>query len=79
MEWLLPAVLLVVGVAAGYGISFMVYTNNTKNRIRQNEAEARLQLESARAEQKEIILNAKDEAGIACAHPIDRRTPLKLR
>ena len=63
MDWLLSAVLaLVVGLAAGYGISFFVYTTNSKNRILQNETEARLQLEAARSEQKEIILNAKDEA-----------------
>jgi len=62
VEWLLSAVLLVVGLAVGYGISFFVFTTNSKNRIQQTETEARLQLESARSEQKEIILNAKDEA-----------------
>jgi ribonuclease Y len=55
-------VLLVIGVIAGSSIGIFVYTSNAKNRIRQSETDARLQLEAARAEQKDIILNAKDEA-----------------
>ena len=63
MDWLLYAVLgFVIGAIAGTSIGIFVYTSNAKNRIRQGETDARLQLEAARAEQKEIILNAKDEA-----------------
>ena len=62
MEFL-PAVLaLVIGVIIGVGSGIFFYVSNSKSRIRQSETEARLQLESARAEQKDLILNAKDEA-----------------
>jgi len=58
VEWFLPAVLaLVIGVIIGVGSGIFVYASNTKSRIRQSETEARLQLESARAEQKDLILN----------------------
>ena len=63
MEWFLPAVLaLVIGAIIGVGSGIFVYASNSKSRIRQSETEARLQLESARTEQKDLILNAKDEA-----------------
>jgi ribonucrease Y len=53
---------LIVGVGIGVGIGVYIYRNNASARITQSETEARLQLEAARAEQKEIILQAKDEA-----------------
>jgi ribonucrease Y len=52
---------LVVGMTIGAGIGIFIYKTNVTSRIRQSEAEARLQLESARTEQKDIILRAKDE------------------
>jgi ribonuclease Y len=63
VDWLLSAGLgFVIGAIAGSSIGIFVYTSNAKNRIRQSETDARLQHEAARAEQKDIILNAKDEA-----------------
>jgi ribonuclease Y len=53
---------LIVGIGAGVGIGMYIYRSNTQARITQSETEARLQLEAARSEQKEIILQAKDEA-----------------
>jgi ribonuclease Y len=53
---------LVVGLAIGAGIGILIYKTSVASRIRQSEAEARLQLEAARSEQKDIILRAKDEA-----------------
>jgi len=52
---------LVVGVTIGASIGIFVYKANVTARIRQSESDARLQLESARTEQKDIILRAKDE------------------
>ncbi len=60
LAWALLA--LMVGIAIGAGIGILFYRNNNKGRIRQFETEARLQLEAARSEQKDLILNAKDEA-----------------
>ena len=62
MEFLPAALAMVIGVIIGAGGGIYFYASNSKSRIRQSETEARLQLESARAEQKELILNAKDEA-----------------
>jgi ribonuclease Y len=53
---------LLLGGAAGAGIGVFIYRNSAASRIRQSEAEARLLLESARSEQKDLILRAKDEA-----------------
>ena len=53
MEWFLYVLLLVVGVIIGISGGIFFYASNSKSRIRQSETEARLQLESARAEQKE--------------------------
>ncbi|HEU5102372.1 MAG TPA: ribonuclease Y [Roseiflexaceae bacterium] len=58
--WAVLALLL--GGAAGAGIGVFIYRNSAASRIRQSEAEARLLLESARSEQKDLILRAKDEA-----------------
>jgi ribonuclease Y len=55
-------VLVVAAAVAGAGIGIFIYRNNTLSRIRESEAQARLQLESARSEQKDLILHAKDEA-----------------
>ena len=60
LEWAVLA--LVVGLAAGAGIGIVIYRNSMQSRIRQAEAEARLQLEAARSEQKDLILRATDEA-----------------
>jgi ribonuclease Y len=49
-----------MGIGAGIGV--FLYKSALTNRLRQNETEARLLLEAARAEQKDIILHAKDEA-----------------
>lgn len=57
--WLVLA--LVIGVIAGSGIGIFVYRNIAASRIRESETEARLILESARSEQKDLILRAKDE------------------
>jgi len=59
---ILWAVLVVAAAVAGAGIGIFIYRNNTLSRIRESEAQARLQLESARSEQKDLILHAKDEA-----------------
>jgi len=59
---ILWAVLVVAATVAGAGIGIFIYRNNTLSRIRESEAQARLQLESARSEQKDLILRAKDEA-----------------
>jgi len=53
---------LVLGMGIGAGIGVFLYKSALTNRLRQNETEARLLLEAARAEQKDIILHAKDEA-----------------
>jgi ribonuclease Y len=53
---------LVLGIGIGAGIGVFLYKSALTNRLRQNETEARLLLEAARAEQKDIILHAKDEA-----------------
>lgn len=53
---------LAVGLAAGAGIGIFIYRNAIAGRVQQSETEARLLLESARSEQKDIILQAKDEA-----------------
>jgi ribonuclease Y len=53
---------LVIGLVSGAGIGIFVYRNIAASRIRESEAEARLLLESARGEQKDLILRAKDEA-----------------
>jgi ribonuclease Y len=53
---------LLLGVIAGAGAGILVYRNAVASRIRQSNAEARLILEAARSEQKDLILRAKDEA-----------------
>ncbi|MFL5807338.1 MAG: ribonuclease Y [Roseiflexaceae bacterium] len=53
---------LVIGLAVGASFGIFVYRNNVASRIRQSEAEARLLLEAARGEQKDLILRAKDES-----------------
>jgi ribonucrease Y len=58
--WAVVALLL--GGAAGAGIGIFIYRNSFASRIRQTEAESRLLRESARSEQKDLILRAKDEA-----------------
>lgn len=58
--WAMLALLL--GVIAGAGAGILVYRNAVASRIRQSDAEARLILEAARSEQKDLILHAKDEA-----------------
>jgi ribonuclease Y len=57
-----PILALVIGLVSGAGIGIFVYRNIAASRIRESEAEARLLLESARGEQKDLILRAKDEA-----------------
>ena len=54
--------MLVVGVAIGAGMGIFFYRNNIQSNLRQHEAEARLQLEAVRSEQKDILLHAKEEA-----------------
>lgn len=56
------ALVLVIGVAIGVGMGIFFYRNNIQSNLRQREAEARLQLEAVRSEQKDIILRAKEEA-----------------
>src|SRR5262245_20520173 len=53
---------LIGGLVVGASVSIFVYRNNASSRIRQSEAEARLKLEAARTEQKDLILRAKDES-----------------
>jgi ribonuclease Y len=53
---------LVVGIAAGAGIGIFMYRQNIKSSVRQRETEERLQIESMRSEQKDIVLRAKEEA-----------------
>src|SRR5262245_5671680 len=54
--------MLLLGGAAGVGIGIFFYRNSVASRIGQSETEARLLLEAARSEQKDLILRAKDEA-----------------
>jgi ribonucrease Y len=61
-DLLWPLLALVFGLVAGASGGIFLYQNTVASRIRESEAEARLQLEAARAEQKDIILRAKDEA-----------------
>ena len=61
-DFVWPMLALVIGLAAGAGFGIFVYRNNAASRIRQSEAEARLLLEAARGEQKDLILRAKDES-----------------
>jgi ribonucrease Y len=61
-EFLWAVLALLLGLAAGAGIGVFIYRNSVASRIRQSEADARLLLESARSEQKDVILRAKDEA-----------------
>lgn len=61
-DFVWPMLALVIGLAAGAGFGIFVYRNNASSRIRQSEAEARLLLEAARGEQKDLILRAKDES-----------------
>lgn len=56
------AVLVLISLAIGAGAGIFFYRNTIASRIRQSEAEARLIVEAARTEQKDIILKAKDEA-----------------
>ncbi|HMO57506.1 MAG TPA: ribonuclease Y [Roseiflexaceae bacterium] len=53
---------LVLGLAAGAGIGVLIYKSVLQSRMQQIETEARLQLEAARSEQKDLILRATDEA-----------------
>ncbi len=63
MEGLLPAVLaFVIAVPIGAGIGVMIYRGIVQSRIKQLEADARLQLEAVRSEQKDLVLRATDEA-----------------
>lgn len=57
-----PVLALIVGFGVGVGIGLFVYKNSITSRIRQTEAESKLLLEGTRNEQKDIILQAKDEA-----------------
>jgi ribonuclease Y len=57
-----PVFALLAGLAIGVGAGIFVYRNNASSRVRQTEAEARLLLEAARNEQKDLILRAKDES-----------------
>lgn len=63
--WAVPATLiaLVIGAAAlGFPLGVLWIKNSANSQIRQRETEARLLLEQARSDQKEILLQAKDEA-----------------
>lgn len=63
MQGLEMAILaLVVGIAAGAGVGIFIYKQSVTSSMRQREAEDRLKLENVRAEQKDIILRAKEEA-----------------
>lgn len=63
MQGLEMAILaLVVGIAAGAGVGILIYKQSVTSSMRQREAEDRLKLENVRAEQKDIILRAKEEA-----------------
>jgi ribonucrease Y len=62
LETVIAVLALVLGIAIGVGIGMYIYRTNAQLRIRQSETEARVHLETARAEQKEIILQAKDDA-----------------
>ncbi len=56
-----PILVFVIGLIAGSGIGIFFYRMIAASRIRESETEARLILESARSEQKDLILRAKDE------------------
>jgi ribonuclease Y len=60
LEWAVLA--LMAGLAIGVGIGIAIYRNTMQSRLRQAEAETRLQLEAARSEQKDLVLRATDEA-----------------
>lgn len=62
--WIVPVLLLGLGggATAGWVVGFRRAAQAATARIQQQEAEAALLLEKARSEQKEILLQAKDEA-----------------
>ena len=61
-ELVLAVLGLILGLGIGAGIGIFLYRNTVVGRQQAAEAQAQLQLESAKAEQKDIILAAKDEA-----------------
>lgn len=58
---LMWAIAALLGVCLGAAVGIFIYKNNVTSRIRQSEAETRLQLEAARTEQKDIILRAQED------------------
>lgn len=58
--WAVPV--LIIGLAVGVALGVLWSRNGAAARMQQKETEARLLLEAARAEQKELLLQAKDEA-----------------
>lgn len=61
-ELLWAVVALIVGLAAGAGLGMFWSQNSAHSRVQQRETEARLLLEETRSQQKELLLQAKDEA-----------------
>ena len=53
---------LVIGLAVGGGVGVWWVNNGVNSLAQQKAAEARLLLEEARSQQKEILLQAKDDA-----------------
>ncbi len=58
--WVVP--LLIIGLAIGAALGILWFRNNTNSRVQSQETQARLLLEEARSQHKEILLQAKDEA-----------------
>lgn len=59
---ILIALALVLGLAVGAGGVYLYLQKQARERIAQTEAAARLQLEHARADQKDLMLQAREEA-----------------
>ncbi len=61
--WIVPTLLLfAIGVVVGMLASTRWLHKHQQSHVQQHETEAKLLLEAARSEQKEILLQAKDEA-----------------
>ncbi len=62
IELLWAVIALVGGLVAGVGFGMFWAQNSAHSRVQQRETEARLLLEETRSQQKELLLQAKDDA-----------------
>lgn len=62
MDFILPVLALVIGLAAGAGVAYLWLKTQSQERITQTEAAAQLQLEQAKTEHKALLLKTREEA-----------------